>query len=76
MLSQNPSLCKFRKKAIRATADHLDEAGAKDGNSQHAVGSFVRSLFLIRGAEFQKLIDEKEGIKKNLQGALVGLGLR
>ena len=74
MLSQNPSLCKFRKKAIKATLDHLDKAGAKDGNSQHA--SFVRSLFLIRGAEFQKLIDEKAGIKQNSQGALVGFGLR
>ena len=76
VMSQNPSLCKFRKKAIRATLDRLDKAGAVDGNSQHALASFFRSLFLIRGAEFQQLIDEKASIKQNLQGALVSFGLR
>jgi hypothetical protein len=76
VLSQNPSLCKFRKKAIRAAADHLDKAGAVDGNSQHAVASFVCGLFLIREAEFQKLLDEKAGFTQNVVGALYGLGLR
>ena len=34
VMSQNPSLCQFRKKAIQATLDEMKKAGAKDGKSR------------------------------------------
>ena len=65
VLSQNPSLCKFRKQAIQKTLVELQIAGRVDGNSRTWCCWAVWVTHFC--AEVGKLLSEKAGFSQNAQ---------